>query len=105
MSRVDHNEDRNEQLMHDLKAVIKDAESLLTNSALPTSEDFRSAKERFEKTIKTAKDEIVRLEKLVVEKTKEAVHATDDYVKENPWQAVGLGAAIGLVVGLLISRK
>jgi ElaB/YqjD/DUF883 family membrane-anchored ribosome-binding protein len=97
--------DHNEQLMHDLQAVIKDAESLLKNSALPSSEDFKSAKERFETTIKNAKEEIIRLEKLVVEKTKEAAHATDDYVKENPWQAVGLGAAIGLVIGLLIGRK
>ena len=105
MSRIDHNQDHNEQLMPDLQAVIKDAESLLKNSALPTSEDFKSAKERFEQTVKHAKDEIIRLEKLVVEKTREAVHATDDYVQANPWQAVGLGAAVGLVLGLLISRK
>ena len=97
--------DHNEQLMHDLQSVIRDAEDLLKNSALPGSEDFKSAKERFESTIRHAKDEIVRLEKLVVNKTKEAVHATDDYVKHNPWQAVGLGAAVGLVIGLLITRK
>lgn len=97
--------DHNEQLLHDLQQVIRDAEALLQNSALTNSDEFKSAKERFETTIKNAKDEIIRLEKLVVTKTKEAVHATDDYVKENPWQAVGLGAAVGLVVGLLISRK
>jgi len=97
--------DQNEQLMRDLNAVINDAESLLKTAALPLSDDFKSAKERFEHTIKHAKDEILRLERLVVAKTKEAAHATDDYVKENPWQAVGLGAAIGLVIGLLISRK
>jgi ElaB/YqjD/DUF883 family membrane-anchored ribosome-binding protein len=101
MSSTDHTE----QLMHDLQAVIKDAESLLKNSAFPTSDDFKSAKDRFETTIKNAKDEIIRLERMVVSKTKEAVHATDDYVKDHPWQAVGLGAAVGLVVGLLISRK
>ncbi|MET3107705.1 ElaB/YqjD/DUF883 family membrane-anchored ribosome-binding protein [Oxalobacteraceae bacterium GrIS 2.11] len=97
--------DHNEQLMNDLQAVIKDAELLLKNSALPGSDDFKSAKEKFEATIKNAKDEIVRLERMVVNKTREAAHATDDYVKENPWQAVGLGAAVGLVIGLLITRK
>lgn len=96
--------DRNAQLIQDLQAVINDAEVILKHS-LPGSEEFQSAKERFSSTIKNAKDEIIRLEKLVVEKTKEAAYATDDYVKENPWQAVGLGAAVGLVVGLLISRK
>jgi ElaB/YqjD/DUF883 family membrane-anchored ribosome-binding protein len=100
MNQTDHNA----QLMKDLQAVINDAE-LILKSALPDSEDFKSAKKRFESTIGNAKDEIIRLEKLVVDKTREAAHATDDYVKENPWQAVGLGAAIGLVVGLLIARR
>ncbi|PRC91545.1 DUF883 family protein [Solimicrobium silvestre] len=95
----------NDDLMHDLQAVIKDAEVLMKSSALPNGEDFRSAKERIETTLKNAKDEIIRLEKLVVGKTKEAAQATDTYVKDNPWQAVGLGAAVGLVIGLLISRK
>jgi len=100
MSQADHNE----QLMRDLQAVINDAESILKTS-IPDGEDFHSARQRFESTIKSARDEIMRLEKLVVEKTKEAALATDEYVKENPWQAVGLGAAVGLVIGLLISRK
>ena len=101
MSQRNHTE----QLLHDLQAVIQDAEALLANTSLPGNEEFKSARARIETTIRNARDEIIRLEKLVVEKTKEAVHATDDYVKENPWQAVGLGAAVGLVIGLLITRK
>jgi ElaB/YqjD/DUF883 family membrane-anchored ribosome-binding protein len=34
-----------------------------------------------------------------------AAKATDAYVRDNPWKAVGLGAAIGVVIGLLIARK
>jgi ElaB/YqjD/DUF883 family membrane-anchored ribosome-binding protein len=30
---------------------------------------------------------------------------TDGYVHENPWQVVGIAAAIGLVVGILASRR
>jgi len=101
MSQKSHNE----QLLHDLQALIHDAEAMLGNAELPGNAEFKSARERIETNIKNARDEIIRLEKLVVEKTKEAVHATDDYVKENPWQAVGLGAALGLLIGLLISRK
>ena len=92
-------------LIHDLKAVITDAEILLSNVTTPMGEDFKHARERFENTIKNAKDEIIRLEKLVLGKTKEAAKATDVYVKENPWQAVGLGAAVGLILGMLISKK
>jgi ElaB/YqjD/DUF883 family membrane-anchored ribosome-binding protein len=35
----------------------------------------------------------------------EAVKATETYVRENPWQAIGIAAGVGLVLGLLISRR
>ena len=33
------------------------------------------------------------------------VQAANAYVKTNPWAAVGVGAAAGLLVGLLLSRR
>lgn len=94
-----------DQLIEDLQAVIKDAEVLIENSAAPLGEEFKSAKARFENTLANAKNEAVRLQQLVVDKAKDAAQSTDSYVREKPWQAVGLGAAVGLVVGLLISRR
>jgi ElaB/YqjD/DUF883 family membrane-anchored ribosome-binding protein len=38
-------------------------------------------------------------------KTKEAARATDVYVHENPWRAIGAAAGVGLVIGLLIGRR
>lgn len=96
---------RSDKLLHDMQTVIRDAEVLLKSSTLPASEEFKSAKERFENTLRNAKDEALRIERLIVDKTKDAVHTTDNYVKDHPWQAVGLSSAIGLVIGLLISRK
>ncbi len=94
-----------DQLTEDMQSVIKDAEELLNNSELQASEGFKKARARFENTLGKAKAELVRLEEVVVDKTKDAARATDSYIKENPWQAVGLGAAVGLVIGMLISRK
>ncbi len=105
MNTQENSGNNGKQLMSDMKAVIKDAEVLIKNSGLPSGDDFRSAKERFEATLKNAKDEMMRIEKLVVDKTKVAAATTDNYVKDNPWQAVGLGAAIGLAIGLLLGRK
>ena len=45
------------------------------------------------------------IQRLVTKKSKEAATATDEFVRENPWAALGVAAAIGCVVGLLISRK
>ena len=94
-----------DQLMADLKNVIQDAEAWLRHGGSLTGEELKAAKAKFERTIINAKDDLIRLEEAVVEKTKAAAKATDEYVQENPWKAVGLGAAFGVVVGLLIARR
>jgi ElaB/YqjD/DUF883 family membrane-anchored ribosome-binding protein len=94
-----------DQLLNDLKSVIQDAETWLRNGGQLTGDELKAAKAKFEQTLVNAKNDLVRLEETVVEKTKEAAKATDEYVKENPWKSVGLGAAVGVVIGLLIARK
>ncbi len=94
-----------DQLMNDLKSVIADAEAWLRHGGHLTGEEFQAAKAKFEQTLVNAKADLMRIEQAVVAKTKEAAKATDEYVHENPWKAVGIGAAVGLVVGLLISRR
>jgi ElaB/YqjD/DUF883 family membrane-anchored ribosome-binding protein len=93
-----------DQLMNDLKSVIQDAESWLRNSSL-TGDDLKAAKEKFERTIAGAKDDLVRYQEMVVEKTKEAAKATDEYVHENPWRSIAIGAGVGLLLGVAISRR
>ncbi len=37
--------------------------------------------------------------------TREAAHKTDDYVREEPWKAVGIAAALGIIIGFLLGRR
>jgi ElaB/YqjD/DUF883 family membrane-anchored ribosome-binding protein len=94
-----------DQLMNDLKSVIQDAESWLRSGTSLSGEDLKAAKEKFERTIAGAKADLVRYQEVVVEKTKEAAKATDEYVHENPWRAVAIGAGVGLLLGVAISRR
>lgn len=93
-----------DQLMSDLKSVISDAESWLRNSSL-TGEDLRAAKEKFERTLSSVKDNAAHYQEAVVEKTKVAAKATDEFVHENPWRSIAIGATIGLLLGVAISRN
>jgi ElaB/YqjD/DUF883 family membrane-anchored ribosome-binding protein len=102
MSTTDNHKDK---LMYDLNQVIRDAEELLKHSDQTTGESFKSAKSKFESTLRNAKTEIARIEDIVVTKGKDAAHATDVYVKDNPWQSAGIAAGVGLLVGLLVGRK
>jgi ElaB/YqjD/DUF883 family membrane-anchored ribosome-binding protein len=48
---------------------------------------------------------VVDLEVALIDKTKAAARATDDFVHEEPWKAVGVAAALGLALGVLIGRR
>ena len=52
-----------------------------------------------------AKVKLADAEAVMLDKTKQAARATDEYVHENPWKAVGIAAGVGFLVGLLISRR
>ena len=92
-----------DQLLADLKTVIQDAEAWLRHGSSLTGEELTKARAKFEGAISGAKEGLANLE--VVEKSKAAARATDTYVKDNPWKAVGIGAAVGVVLGLLINRR
>jgi ElaB/YqjD/DUF883 family membrane-anchored ribosome-binding protein len=41
----------------------------------------------------------------VKEQARQATKTTDAYVRDNPWQVVGIAAVIGIVVGVLATRR
>ena len=94
-----------EKLMQDLRVVVADAEELLRATAGHAGEKVSAARERIQENLAAAKVRLSDAEEAVIAKTKEAAMATDEYVHENPWQAIGIGAGVGLLVGLLISRR
>jgi len=105
MNKIPTQTGTREQLMSDLKSVITDAETWLRQGGQLTGDELKAAKAKFERSLTSAKEGLINLEETVVEKTKVAAKATDEYVKENPWKSVGLGAAVGVVIGMLIARK
>ena len=94
-----------EKLVADLKVVVADAEELLRATASQAGEKVSAARERIQASLATAKVKLGDAEQVLREKTKQAAKATDDYVHDNPWQAVGIAAMAGLVLGILISRR
>jgi ElaB/YqjD/DUF883 family membrane-anchored ribosome-binding protein len=94
-----------EKLMHDMRMVVTDAEELLRATAGQAGEKVAAARERIQANLAVAKERLGEAEHAVVEKTKYAAKATDEYVHENPWRSVGVAAAVGVIVGMLISHR
>jgi ElaB/YqjD/DUF883 family membrane-anchored ribosome-binding protein len=55
--------------------------------------------------IKSGKYSLEDIQRIISKKGKEAADATDQFVRENPWAALGIAAAVGCVVGMLLSPR
>jgi ElaB/YqjD/DUF883 family membrane-anchored ribosome-binding protein len=106
MSEVTDLSNSNKQkLVSDMKIVVSDAEEILRATAGVAGEKMVDLRERISERLRDAKLRIADAEAALVDKTKAAARATDDYVNENPWQAVGIAAGIGLLIGIIIGRR
>jgi ElaB/YqjD/DUF883 family membrane-anchored ribosome-binding protein len=94
-----------EQLVRDFKILVADAESLLKATAGQSGEAVAAMRAKVGESLAVAKVKLTEVEDLALEKAKAAAAATDEYVHEHPWHAVGVAAGVGLVIGLLIGRR
>ena len=89
------------KLVEGLMAVIADAEELVKATASQTGERITDARAKAEKSLKAAKARLAEQEEAVMAKTRAAAKATEDYVRTNPWKAVGIAAGAGFILCLL----
>ena len=94
-----------DQLLADLKTVMNDAEALLRATSTQTGEKIQEVRARAEESLRQAKQRLSTIEDEALRRAREVADATDEYVRENPWQSVGIAAGVGLVLGLLLARR
>jgi ElaB/YqjD/DUF883 family membrane-anchored ribosome-binding protein len=94
-----------ERIVSDLRTLVGDAEELLKATASQAGEKISVARQKIEQSLIEGKKALADAEDTFVKKSKECAEIADDYVRENPWSAVGIAAAVGLALGLLIRGK
>jgi ElaB/YqjD/DUF883 family membrane-anchored ribosome-binding protein len=94
-----------EQLIQDFKVVIADAEALIKATAGQGGEAVAAMRAKAEASLAIAKAKMSETQAALLVRTRAAAKATDDYVHVHPWQAIGAGTAVGLLIGLLIGRR
>jgi len=104
-NQIDTSLDPKDKLVADLRVVVSDAEELLAATASQTGEKIAELRSRMQDNLRGARIKLADAEAAVREKTRQVAKATDNYVHENPWKAIGISAGIGVIVGLLISRR
>lgn len=94
-----------EQLVADLKTVMLDAEALLKATSTQTGERIQEVRARAEQSLHQARARLSEIEDEALKRAREVAESTDEYVRENPWQSVGIAAGVGLLIGLMIGRR
>ena len=94
-----------EQLINDFKVVVADAEALIRVTAGQGGEAVSAMRAKAEESLAVAKEKMSEAQAALLVRTRAAAKATDEYVHVHPWQAIGVGTAVGMVIGLLIGRR
>ena len=94
------------------KSTVKDfsdaldvANTLLRETAAETGERASDLRSQVAAKLLSAKLKLQDLQDDAGDRAKGAARVTDDFVRDNPWQAIGAAAALGFLVGVLISRR
>lgn len=94
-----------EKLAADFRAVMDDIDSLMTATGNQAEGDAKALRARIRERLDDAKERLLDAQHEAMRRAKAAATATDDYVHDNPWQAIGVAAAVGLALGVLIGRR
>lgn len=94
-----------DKVIESLKASLTDAENLLREAATATGETAVELRERALTSIRRTREALYDAQDAMYEGGRRALRATDDYVHDSPWQAIGVAGVTGLLLGILIARR
>lgn len=85
-------------LLTDLEELVKDATSL-------TGDELAQARLKLNARIATAKAAVEAGGNNIMQRARRTAVVTKDYVREQPWKALGASAALGFVLGRVLTRR
>jgi ElaB/YqjD/DUF883 family membrane-anchored ribosome-binding protein len=104
-ARVSNTERAYDDLVDEFHNLVEAMEDVFSAAAEDGGEKLSELKDQAEVSLKKARARLGAVEKTAIAKARKIASDSDDYVHENPWTAIGVGAGVGLLLGLLIGRK
>ncbi len=94
-----------QQLLTEFKALVSDTEQLLQHSAELTGEKAEELRGQIHSSLQRARQALGSTEQAILERGKEVLHDSEQYVRDHPLQSLAVGAGVGFLLGLLVSRR
>jgi len=89
----------------DTANVVKEAQHLLKALGSQGDAAVAAATTRAQETMDSARRNLAEAQQFAVDSAKRAMTTGNDYVHANPWQAIGIGAGLGVLAGFLLARR
>lgn len=102
---VVHEASAQEKLLEGMKSALDEAEGFLRDAAASSGEQASELRAKAVESLRATREALHDTKLSVVREGKRVAREADEYVHDNPWQAITAAGVIGLVVGLLISRR
>jgi ElaB/YqjD/DUF883 family membrane-anchored ribosome-binding protein len=84
---------------------VADMEDLIESSTSLTGEDFARAKAKLYARVAAARALVEEMPGALSDQARNTVKAADSYVRGQPWQAIGITAAVAVFIGFLLGRR
>ncbi len=84
---------------------LADIEDLIKATTSLTGEDLMRAKAKLAERVAIAKKSVEAMSGAIIHRTRKTAEVTNNYVHEQPWKAVGIGAAVGVLLGFVLARR
>jgi ElaB/YqjD/DUF883 family membrane-anchored ribosome-binding protein len=89
----------------EIKNLIADVEDLMARIADLKDADVARVRGKVQRAVDATKQSLADGADAIRQRAQSVATTTDDYVRDSPWQAVGIAALVGAVVGILATRR
>jgi ElaB/YqjD/DUF883 family membrane-anchored ribosome-binding protein len=89
----------------EIKSLIADVEDLMARIADLKDADVVRVRGKVQRAVESTKQSLAEGADVTRQHAQTVATTADDYVRESPWQAIGIAALVGAVVGVLAARR
>jgi ElaB/YqjD/DUF883 family membrane-anchored ribosome-binding protein len=93
------------KLAQDMQTVLTDAQDLMKLAANEAGQGIKEARERLQRSSQAARQQLASMQDSAMQSAREAGDSAEGYVREHPWEAVGIAAGVGLLLGIVLARR
>lgn len=93
------------RLAEDMQTVLTDAQDLMKLAANEAGQGMKEARDRLQRSSQAARQQLASMQESALRGARDAGDSAEGYVREHPWEAVGIAAGLGLLLGIAIARR